>query len=415
MSLLALVGWSCSSDSGSGEPGGGPAEAEITLGTRATGSQDDIELMRSWWVMLVNGSGKICDLQEGSCDAPSKQDKVRVKADAGTYTLYAFANWTPDQVAEAIGLSKGSFAKGKTIGDLQPKSLRLESQNDGNAPLAMSGVLPRVVLNSRQQEAFAIEVVRLWAKLDFEFKNESKKSIEVTEVKFGPLTSGPAPLFYSGSPESPAIMEGCSLSDDVFFSGSISLPANGTSINQPRYIRETLATNHLTGKFHIKVRMRREGKDVEELYALADDLNGINRNDHIRVPVIFTDYTLELKALFYPPIGGYPPQIEEKNEEFYVSFGSKGEFALNVLMHDVDNGTYLSPDQLDIKIGTVSDPSGILVKPANKEKLHFNEEGLIAGELNANKGIAVAEIEAKVKSQGAAAKVFKRKFYIIRK
>ena len=53
------------------------------------------------------------------------------------------------------------------------------------------------------------------------------------------------------------------------------------------------------------------------------------RNDWVRIPIVLTDWVLELDVTFYPPIGGYPAvKTEEKDNEFYARFGTGGYFAI---------------------------------------------------------------------------------------
>lgn len=98
------------------------------------------------------------------------------------------------------------------------------------------------------------------------------------------------------------------------------------------YVRSLAKVTHpASERFMITVKFKRgdNAKEEELHFSPTDQLEWINRNDHIIIPISITDVTVDWEVLFYPPIGGYPAEIDNKDEfNYYCEFGTQGEFII---------------------------------------------------------------------------------------
>jgi len=256
--------------------------------------------------------------------------------------------------------------------------------------------------------------------VEFEFSNASSDPIEVTGVTFGPVYSGDVtalPVFDNNSRDiaRPVILDG-SLASTVEHDVDVRLAGEQRTLASHFYIRESVADSHPTGQFTFAVRVQRNGREEEELYALAPDISAIRRNDYIQIPVVLTDYSLDVDTEFYPPIGGYPAVVvEQNNNEYYIRFGSSGKFTIIPKVRRSADGSTVAPAYLDVEVDRVTDTSGILegddgqkLKVQSGELLGTLASGPSRGTAVVNLGITVTEPDR------PASRTFRRNFHIVR-
>ena len=246
--------------------------------------------------------------------------------------LYAYANRSalPENIRTALGsLSEGAPLP-EGFADL---TADFPAYAGAGSLIPMSGVMNGVEISSRPGVNTSIELIRMLARVEFEFSNASADPIEVTGVTFGPVYSGDVtalPVFDNNSRDiaRPVILDG-SLASTVEHDVDVRLAGEQRTLASHFYIRESVADSHPTGQFTFAVKVQRNGREEEELYALAPDISAIRRNDYIQIPVVLTDYSLDVDTEFYPPIGGYPAGVvEQNNNEYYIRFGSSGKFTI---------------------------------------------------------------------------------------
>lgn len=400
-----------------------PSQGNFTLSSRAdAGDEAEAnELIHDWWIILADAGGRIAASAEGDAGGVDRTT-FKIDANTGTYTVYAFANISRSELAQALNLSAAAFDDGAVLpAGFDSRSIAFDATMPESDDVPMSGRIDGVAITDRTTDAFSIEVVRMWGKLDFEFSNSSADDIEVLGITFGPLQSGPVNLFPYNVPGKPTLLDGITdLNTHTYnFQSPGLVPSGGeAACTRHVYVHESISDSHPTGKFHFSVIIKRAGQMSEQLFALTEDLTWINRNDHIQIPIDFLDWSLRFECKFAPPIGGYPAVlIEVVNYEYYIKFGSSGRFTLTPLVRKGAEGDFLSPDKLDFSITSLSDPNGILDSP-----LKF-EDGNIVGNLTdlsnpdgtPRLGTAAVEMSVRVKeAANGLDHVFNRKFYIIR-
>lgn len=289
-----------------------------------------VELIRD----IVNGSGVW-------------SDTVTTELPRGTYTILAVAN----DYFSFLGMK--DIKKGATL----PSDWKNRAFNP-DVPeyyeyVSMSGYLEDQEIRGTVNETFAIELVRMNAKVEYALKNKSQQAVKINSFTLAPVYDGEIYVFprYTGIPipdsepqRRPSFPVATTGKYDEFIHypiEEISIPAGDTEVQRGTfYIKESIAQgNHPTDCFRIGLDMTRGGV-TEDVWALADEkLAYICRNDYILFPIVISDYTPEIEVFDYPPIGGYPVNVESKGTEFYATFSSSGDFDIAAKLRDSQGRT----------------------------------------------------------------------------
>ena len=428
--LTTVIAASCSEDNTDDqESDGKTVTVGMIIGTRATGTpeaaQANVEKIHSWWVAFVDKNGIVRHVESRPAGLTSYVDEERVEMNlpTGTYTLYAFANITPEELKSQTNIEF-------IVGNAYPPAvesavyaLAMPWAQDKDLP--MSGK-QKVTVTGRTNEVFSIEVVRMLAKMEVRYTNESRKKITINSLKLSHPETDNVPLQpnYTYLESGWDSDEPCKARDYVRPYASLLAAApvldeytggSAKGYNDIFYVRESQANYNVTGRYLMAVNITREGGHAEDLlFALTKDLRSIYRNDHIVIPIILSDYQVSLDVNFYPPIGGYPAVItEESDEGFYCKFGTEGDFEIYPKVEDTYNGYVLLYGTGDPKftysITTISDPSHIFTtEPA------VTSTGEILGELSTNMGTAYVDVKITVSRTGVTDQIYDRRIYIIR-
>ena len=413
-----------------GEGKGEVREACVTMaiGTRATGvpegAQADVEKIHTWWVAFVDKDGIVRRVESRSplLTTYVEQERIEINVPTGTYTLYAFANITPEALKAETGVE---FIVGSTYPSaIETAEYTLVQHWASGTDLPMSGK-QQVMVTGRANEVFSIEVVRMLAKMDVRFANESRKQVTINSLKMSQSATDVVPLL----PNYTYLESGwdtdvpCTAREYLRTYSSLLAAApvldayDGVSANgyvDIFYVRESQANYNVTGRYLMSVNITREGGNPEDLlFALTKDLRSIYRNDHVVIPVILSDYQVSLDVNFYPPIGGYPAVITEESQEgFYCKFGTEGDFEIYPKVEDTYNGYVLLYGTGDPKFTytiSVSDPEDIFTtKPA------VTPSGEMLGCIGNTPGKAYVDVKITVSRTGVTDQIYDRRIYIIR-
>lgn len=454
LALVAGLCFSCN-DEGADEIEEGKTIIHGTIGTRAANNdpyykdpEGNLEIINTWWIVFVNENGNVVSIVDRSSlntGAVSKED-FTLKLDNGTYTVYSFANISKEKVEE---LAAGDITVGSKMPDLSEVKFPISDLipngtlvNNMSIPVPMTGQETYVARGGNVDKDF--EVIRLVAKVKFEFRN-SCKNVDVTlkDLSFGPTNTGDVLLMpdyetlgfgENINVKDPVVPDGTATQTLTFNFENKQSPVAGTypilekesySTAEPYtnffYMRESVATTHPTKHFSIKVHINRDDKPEELLYAVTDkEFTGINRNDYVYIPINFTDYFVDLNVEFYPPIGGYPAEITKKEqEEFYCTFGTGGSFSIVPVVKDASEDTDLHPSKFSYQIMEINDPDELFVPvtPSMVGKApYIDGSGEIVGALSPEKqGTASIKIQVSVNIGGGMSQIYNRTVYIIRK
>jgi len=412
---------SCSENEPS-EPEPSSARASLSVQSRAGETLPENELIQTWWIAFADKYGVVNAIVSRNATLTTAVDREEfdVELPAGTYTAYAFANITQDELKDNTGVT---FEVGTAVasGIMEKAWTSMPNNWSKTKPLPMSGFKTLTIGTQPAAAPIEVEVVRMVGKVEFTFSNSSTKDITVNSVTFGPLATGAINLFpdYSKLDKAPVLLSGLGEEDLQYnFAGEATARTIATGAKNAYtdyfYVRESDVSGNLpTGRFQIAVNISRGGQTAERLYALTEELSYINRNDYIKIPITFTDYAFEVDVLFYPPIGGYPAVItDEKDEVFYATFGTPGKFVLRPLIREGTEGSmYLQPSQYTLKTPEISDPDSILKSPTLEVDPLTGE---LTGELTSNTGTATVKLSVEVKLSDSVTQTYTKTIYIIR-
>lgn len=416
--IMLLSLWACSSDD-SVTPA--PVNNSIIISSRTEQTADDNELIHDYTVVFVNGASTVCAVVNRAETAVKGFDyeEFEVEINPGIYTIYAFANCSalPDNIRDVLGtLSVGS----PLPANFPELTAKLNAYYAPGSLIPMSGIMKGVTISGLPNSNLSVEVIRMLARIEFMFTNATSDPVEITGVSLLPVYCGDVsalPMFETGSGKiaRPVLLPG-SVAEAVEHKIGAELQGGQSNLASHFYIRESVADQHPSGLFSMSVKVIRNDRAEEELYALTPDLNVVRRNDYIQIPIVLTDYMLDVDTEFYPPIGGYPAVVvEHNNNEFYIRFGSSGRFIITPRVRNTSDGTFVSPSCIDIHIEAVDDPSGIL-DGDNDTKLQ-EQAGELLGTLASGtaRGTARIELHITVNEPGKpVSRTFKRNFYIVR-
>ncbi len=382
--------------------------SRATAGTHA--ADGDNELINSWWMAFVAPDGTVVEtLDRTEAYDPAGQklpnsaverETFNVSLSEGTYTVYAFANFDGSSPSSNIW----GIKEGEKMPDLSAKTWATAIENDSKIP--MTGFCSFSVPSPESQNLM-VEVVRMFAKLEFQFSTTSGTQKTLKRIKMHNAATSAIKLLPDYS-----LLEGStpSLPDDAVNSDleyEVDIPLSGDAASYRRYIFESTAAAHPTGHYVLEFDIdNHDGSSPETITALAYQLDHITRNDWVRIPVTFTDWTLRLDVRFYPPIGGYPAVVvDSKGHEFYAKFGSSGYF--EIIPEVSDSNSTLTADKYTVAVTLDSGSELFSRTPAW-------ENGEIVGELAEGRtGTAVVNLAITV-NDDALRQTFTRKLYIIR-
>lgn len=357
------------------------------------------ELINFWWIAVVDKNEKVCRIVERSADKTDavQSDESYLNLTAGQYTIYAFAN-----------IDRNDFADNIVLNQQMPDLSNVTWSKEIGAIGALVPMTGKKTVKVTQNSSFEIEVVRLWAKLRFRFTSNASQPVTVSKISMLPALTEAVKLLpdYQSLKQSPVLPEGtvCKLLERPT---NLTISSDGGSVDETFYLFESTAEAHPTGHYPLSFDLD-IGGTTRTVSALAYQLDYINRNDFITIPVLITDWKLQLDVRFYPPIGGYPAVIvDNKGDESYVRFGTSGFFEITPQVSDSYTGAAVAADNVSVALSVESGSEIFSQVP-----VWLNGE--IVGELAENtSGTAVINLDVTV-TNSSLKQTFIRKLYIIR-
>lgn len=353
---------------------------------------DDNEKINDWFVVFVDKNNLVREIVSRADAGISitnnavEQETFSCILPSGTYSVYAFANITPEELTTATGLtfSKNSSVKHEDIQKAVWNTVQYgESNNElttelnlwsGNIP--MSGHLSQIKVRNTIEESFSIEVVRMVAKVEFKFTNPTEDDITIKSISLEPVTQTAVSLFPNG-----ATKDGISYD---YLGNRAYTPVVGATYKKLTCEISKTIQKKSTGNCHFYIKESFSNRANDRLFTIWLNLSHgsespyldqynltknikeyINRNDWILIPITLSEYDVRAEAIFYPPIGGYPAFLATNDPDGsqVFTFGTEGEFVITPYVIEKTTGTPLPSDRYKIRSElTVSDPNGIFQK-----------------------------------------------------
>lgn len=460
--VAAVLTASCSTDDNNptnSDNNGKEVKANFTMLTRATSGNGtpanpvaalEVERFNRYWVVFTDGTvaNKIVAIVKNTCPL-TEQHEFSVKLSPGTYKAYGFAN-IDGTYLEGLGITMGASMPdlsgtlftpdtrffGNSVTTLLPvDTLQADYTNKKNLGIPMTSVNGQTVtITNAVTVDTSIEVVRMFAKLEFVFSNNTGTDITLRSQSVSNLSvnngdgTGFIPL-YNDDSRTFTFLDGKPFKtlSHTYPDGGLQIAQGATDISKSFYVLESQA-DKLTNSFLLDFDVVATGESPTDAtdymrYALTDEhtLTAIRRNDWIRIPITIGDWQMRLEARTYPPIGGYPEaEIDElASNEFVVKFDGGGDFSIRPFIRKFSDGSDWFGIDNTAKISgtptiTIDDPDHIFTTTPS-----LTSTGEIRGKMAVASGKkATITISAKVitaTTPSLVTKTLTRKIYVTQK
>lgn len=371
LALATILGLGACSEENSIPDGMGQVEIRLTSryhkSTRATGDWLDPvsanEMIHEYWVAFVNSSNIVEEIAHGTAGG-AEEHSFRFFLPPGNYTAYAFANLPEETPFSSLGIVKGS-----ALPDLTDKKIATTNGYTGNIPMTSHTGGQAITVVEAENQSFQVELIRTMAKIELTFINNMQQKMDVIGYEISPLTKDnevsllepatPADIV-TGEPVAYAVDR---LADPLVIEGKSTeagaLPHSVTAA--PFYVNETNASaTATTNQYSIRIKTRRYRADnsvgdAEYHFGFTvndetsgpsydptkedgkgDNINGFNyirRNDWIKLPIMFTDWTFRIEALPFPPIAGFQARVLS-TDALSITFNSGGYIFLRPMFRN---------------------------------------------------------------------------------
>lgn len=292
------------------------------------------ENMKSWTVVFVKSSdGTVAKVvkQPSVAEGKDKKDDVTVTGlEAGTYSVYSFANISDAEL--------GPITEGSPSPNFDSKSFAVNG-NDMDIKangIPMSNKQEVTIGSDGQPDVKDLYVVRMLSKITLKFRNMTGEDITVKNVSISDITSNPAtgtenvkllpakPVSSANVPQTPNLVENAKRDDFTHAIGlTVTKDATDYDTDNSRsvsfYVNESQAGNAYP---YFVVTL--ETSVGSQRYFMYTDWNQIARNDHHVLKLALSDYKLRLKVEDFSAIGMYP-SLKDDGKQLNLTFHYPGE------------------------------------------------------------------------------------------
>lgn len=406
LALATILGLSaCSSEDSINQVPEGMVQVQIRLSarylgaTRATGDwlspTDSKEKIHEYWVAFVNSNNIVEELVHGDA-LGAEEHAFRFTLPPGAYTAFAFAN-----LPEEAPFSSLNIVKGEAMPDMTDVKLPTKNGWDKNIPMTSRTGGQAVTVAEVENQSFEVELIRTMAKLEITFINDSQQQMDIVGYEVFPLTETNVSILEPATPED--IPNKDTISYKVEFDTPVVLNAKNpedTTVDPDSktfflYVNETNSTATATkNQYSIRVlakRHRADGEAVEEMrygFTVNSQTSGsawktgttngfdyIRRNDWIKIPIVFTDWTFRIEALPFPPIAGFQARVLSA-DALSITFSSGGYIFLRPMFRNNRDpeGVWRGFDDSDVTFVLPGEP--YVVNGSVAEELEITDENV---------------------------------------
>lgn len=291
------------------------------------------ENMKSWTVVFVKSDGTVAKVvkQPSVAEGKDKDDVTVSGLEAGTYSVYSFANISDTEL--------GTITEGSPSPDFDSKSFAVNG-NDWNIAngIPMSNKQEVTIKSDGQPDITDLYVVRMLSKITLKFRNMTGEDIIVKNVSISDITSNPATgtnikllpannvVSSTNVAQTPNLVENAKRDDftHAITSGlTVDKTATDYDTDNSRsvsfYVNESQAGNAYP---YFVVTL--ETNVGSQRYFMYTDWNQIARNDHHVLKLALSDYKLRLKVEDFGSIGMYP-SLKDDGKQLNLTFHYPGE------------------------------------------------------------------------------------------
>lgn len=410
-STLAIVGCSFEEDhadcQGKGEGEKMQVELRLTASasslTRSYSTSDGVtraswvdtnaaregEMMHNCFVVIVQ-NGKIQDIVQRDFTEEVEQTSLKAKAELGNATFYSFANITPAE----LGITMTT-----TPAEIESKYYKVEGNT---AQLSAKGIpmsnKQTVYISSKKQQV-DLEVIRMMAKVELNFTNDTGYDLSIKSVKLTDITDNAAnnvsllPMKDASGNVVPNINASATYKDYTVSIGGTSgtQVKNGGTLQTTFYVNESVARNP---KYFV-LSINTDKGTVTNRIAMTE-WSKIARNDYLVIPVKLVDYRIELESQVFTAIGVIP-ELNYDGDRITATFKSYGEFHLKLHVIKRSDNTELTNWTFKGITTLEADPAGGEGTSIYDEAPYFEKRTkTFEGYISPRKGYAIHEINVEI-------------------
>lgn len=305
------------------------------------------ENMKSWTVVFVK-SGTVAKVvkQPSVAEGNDKKDDVTVTGlEAGTYSVYSFANISDTEL--------GPIAEGSSP-DFDSKSFAVNG-NDMDIKangIPMSNKQVVTIGSDGQPDVKDLYVVRMLSKITLKFRNMTGEDITVKNVSISDITSNPAAgtenimllpktsVSSSNVAQAPNLVENAKRDDfthEITSGLTVAKTATDYDTDNSRsvsfYVNESQAGNAYP---YFVVTL--ETNVGSQRYFMYTNWDQIARNDHHVLKLALSDYKLRLKVEDFGSIGS-APSLKDDGKQLNLIFHDLEEFHIVPSVTRYSNGS----------------------------------------------------------------------------
>lgn len=294
------------------------------------------ENMKSWTVVFVKSDGTVAKVvkQPSVEEDKDKKDDVTVTGlEAGTYSVYSFANISDAEL--------GPITEDSPSPDFDFKSFAVNGNDmDIKAKgIPMSNKQKVTIGSDGQPDVKDLYVVRMLSKITLKFRNMTGQDITVKNVSISDITSNPAtgtenvkllpakPVSSTNDAQTPNLVENAKSDDFTHtITSGLTVAKNTTDYDTDNsrsvsfYVNESQAGNAYP---YFVVTL--ETSVGSQRYFMYTDWNQIARNDHHVLKLALSDYKLRLKVEDFGSIGS-TPSLKDDGKQLNLIFHDLEEF-----------------------------------------------------------------------------------------
>ena len=410
-STLAIVGCSFEEDhadcQGKGEGEKMQVELRLTASanslTRSYSTSDGVtraswvdtnaaregEMMHNCFVVIVQ-NGKIQSIVQRDFTEEVEQTSLKAKAELGNATFYSFANITPAE----LGITMTT-----TPAEIESKYYKVE----GNTAQLSSKGIPMsnkqtVNITSKKQQV-DLEVIRMMAKVELNFTNDTGYDLSIKSVKLTDITDNAAnnvsllPMKDASGNVVPNINASATYKDYTVSIGGTSgtQVKNGGTLQTTFYVNESVARNP---KYFV-LSINTDKGTVTQRIAMTE-WSKIARNDYLILPVKLVDYRIKLEPQVFTAIGVIP-ELNYDGDRITATFKSYGEFHLKLHVIKRSDDTELNNWTIKSIRTLEADPAGAEGTSIYDEEPYFDKRTkTFEGYISPRKGYAIHEINVEI-------------------
>lgn len=415
-SMLAMTGCSFEDDNadcqGNGEGEKMQVELRLTASanslTRSYSTSDGVtraswvdtnaalegEMMHNCFVVIVQ-DGKIQSIVQRDFTEEVEQTEIKAKVNLGSTTFYSFANIQPSEIGLA---SINSFPADLPTG-FDDKYYQV---NGNTTTLDVKGIPmsnKQTVNITDKKQSVDLEVIRMMAKVELNFTNDTGYDLSIKSVKLTDITDNAAnnvsllPMKDASGNVVPNINDAATYKDYTVSIGGTSgtQVKNGGMLQTTFYVNESVARNP---KYFV-LSIDTDNGTVTKRIAMTE-WSKIARNDYLVIPVKLVDYRIELEPQVFTGIGVIP-ELSYSGDRITATFKSYGEFHLKLHVYKRSDNTELTNWTFKSIRTLEADPAGGEGTSIYDEEPYFEKRTkTFEGYISPRKGYAIHEINVKI-------------------